>query len=270
MPELPDVELFKRYLDARALHQTIADVVVDDARVLDAVSPKALAVRLRGRHFLSSRRHGKHLFVELDRSGWLTLHFGMTGALAYFESMADEPRYDRVRFDFETGAHLAYTSMRMLGRVGLTDDADAFITREGLGLDALDEHLTVAAFTEALGKGRRSVKTALMDQTAIAGIGNIYSDEILFQAGLHPSTPVRALTTADVARLSEESRKVLETAVRLGAGSEQFLDRLPAGYLLPNRKEVAICPRCGDEIRTLKVSGRTAYYCTTCQPPQRA
>lgn len=266
MPELPDVELFKKYLDDRALHQTIVAVHVNDPRILASVSPQSLASRLIERQFQSSRRHGKHLLVCVDEDGWLTLHFGMTGGLQYVGSHDDEPSYARVLIDFENGRRLAYTSRRMLGRIGFAEDADTFIARQGLGPDALDGHLTPAAFEAALGEGRRSIKAALMDQAAIAGIGNIYSDEILFQAKLHPSTQVRDVSAREKARLFEESRKVLETAIRRNAGSEQFLERLPSGYLLRDRRDGAVCPRCGGRVRAIKLAGRTACYCPNCQP----
>jgi formamidopyrimidine-DNA glycosylase len=265
MPELPDVELFKRVLDRAALGRTIGRVTVRDARILAGVSPRELAARLEGTRLTSSRRHGKHLLAGLDGGGWLTLHFGMTGALVPFGAVEDEPPYERVRLDFTDGRHLAYTSVRMLGRVGLAEDADAFIEAEGLGPDALDPRFDLAAFTAALGGRKRSVKSALMDQAAMSGVGNIYSDEILFQARLHPGAPVDRLDAAQAHALFGTVKEVLRTAVKRGAGSEHFLDRLPAGYLLPQRKKGGRCPRCGAEIRTLKVSGRTGYYCPGCQ-----
>lgn len=265
MPELPDVELFKRHLDAYALGRPIARTSVADARILDGVSPQALAARLKGRRFVSSRRHGKHLLVRLDAAGWLALHFGMTGGLDWFEDGDDEPRFTRVRFDFEDGSHLAYTDRRLLGRIGLADDADQFIRDKALGPDALDARLDPELLARALGKGKRSIKAALMDQSVMAGVGNIYSDEILFHARIHPATTAAALGRERLRQLVWETRKVLETAIRHGAGSEQFLDRLPAGYLLPQRDKDGACPRCGSPIRTIKMSGRTSYYCPECQ-----
>lgn len=266
MPELPDVELFKRYLDANALHRTIAKVEVVDTRILHGISAAGFRSQLKGACVEVSRRHGKHLLARLDHGGWLTLHFGMTGGLECFDSAENTPRYARVFFTFADGVCLAYTSMRMLGRVGFAADEDAFLREEELGPDALDEALTPAVFAERLGKGRRGVKGALMDQTVIAGIGNIYSDEILFQARLHPSTPVSKLDDRTVQTLFKVSRRVLETAIRLGAGSEQFLEKLPDDYLLPHRAKDGVCPRCGGAIQMLKASGRTAYFCPACQP----
>jgi formamidopyrimidine-DNA glycosylase len=266
MPELPDVELYKRHLDRHALRQTIERVAVNDARILGEVPAPAFVARLSGNRFEATRRHGKHLLVRLSRDGWLTLHFGMTGSLVHFRDAADDPPYDRVRFDFAGGGHLAYVNRRMLGRVGLATDAEEFIQAEELGPDALDPSLDPAAFAKALAGRRRDVKSLLMDQTVLAGIGNIYADEILFQARLHPQTPVTSLNDRQRAELFRQIRQVLQTAIECGAGAEQFLERLPDEYLLPHRDKGGTCPRCGSPIATLKSGGRTSYYCPRCQP----
>ncbi|MGH6942955.1 MAG: Fpg/Nei family DNA glycosylase, partial [Geminicoccaceae bacterium] len=184
MPELPDVEIYKRHLDQTSLGRRIERVAVNDARILGKLAARTFAARLEGNRFEDTRRHGKHLLVRLARKGWLTLHFGMTGTLRFFEEEADDPKYDRVRFDFEDG-HLAYVNRRMLGRVGLADDAGAFIRAQDLGPDALDPAFDRKALERALAGRRRDLKTLLMDQAVVAGIGNIYADEILFQARLH-------------------------------------------------------------------------------------
>jgi formamidopyrimidine-DNA glycosylase len=264
MPELPDVELYKRHLDEHALHRKIVRVVVSDARILGDLAEATFVARLTGNRLEGSRRHGKHLLVRLARDGWLTMHFGMTGALRFVEPPGEEVPYARVRLDFERGS-LAYVNRRMLGRVGLADDADAFVRAEGLGPDALDPALDLAAFS-ALLDTRRDVKAVLMDQSLIAGIGNIYADEILFQARLHPKTPARSLDKAQRKALFEKMREVLQTAIERGAGAEQFLERLPKSYLLPQRHEGGVCPRCGGKLATLKAAGRTSYYCPRCQP----
>jgi formamidopyrimidine-DNA glycosylase len=106
----------------------------------------------------------------------------------------------------------------------------------------------------------------LMDNTLIAGIGNIYADEILFQARLHPKTAVTSLSDRQCAELFAQIKAVLKLAIECGAGAEQFLDRLPDHYLLPHRDKSGKCPRCGAAIATLKSGGRTSYFCPRCQP----
>ena len=119
MPELPDVEVFKHYLDSTALYQKISSAEVKNEKVLGDASARELERALGGKEFESTRRHGKYLLVELDGGGWLLLHFGMTGYLKYFKDMEDEPPHDRFLVTFDNGFHLAFDCQRMLGKVDL-------------------------------------------------------------------------------------------------------------------------------------------------------
>src|SRR5216117_3349777 len=142
MPELPDVETFKTYLDATSLHQRISGVDVRSAYVLKGVSARELERRLKGRCFESSRRHGKHLFVRTDGDLWLRLHFGMTGSLRYFKHEQRTPRHTRVLFVFANGHCLVFEDQRKFGEVGLLKDVDEFLKKRALGRDALDVSLS--------------------------------------------------------------------------------------------------------------------------------
>jgi formamidopyrimidine-DNA glycosylase len=265
MPELPDVEGFKRVLAKNALGKTINQVVVNDARILGKLPARTFVSRLNGAKLVEARRHGKHLMANVDRGGWLTLHFGMTGALQFVRKPDSEPPFTRVRLDFADDGSLAYINKRMIGRVGLVEDAADFITAEKLGPDALDRRVDFAAFSAAVLGIKRDVKAVLMDQQVIAGIGNIYSDEILFQARINPAERMDKLIPSQLKHLFLEMRKVLRTAIACGAGSEQFTDRLPTGSLLPERKKGGRCPRCRSGLKVFKLGGRTAYCCPRCQ-----
>jgi len=265
MPELPDVEGFKRILTRRALRKRIDRVVVSDARILGKLSKRAFGSRLQGARLVEVRRHGKHLLVRLDPGGWLTLHFGMTGALQFVNKSDGAPPFARVRLDFAHDGSLVYTNKRMIGRVGFAKDAADFIAAEKLGPDALDRRFDFDAFKAAMGGLKRDVKSALMDQQIIAGIGNIYSDEILFQARINPAARTDKFAPSQLKRLFADMRKVLKTAVSRGAGSEQSVERMPKGSLLPHRNKGGRCPRCRSPLKVFKVGGRTAYCCPTCQ-----
>jgi len=265
MPELPDVEGFKHALTRNALRKTIDRVVVSDARILGELSVPTFASRLEGARLVEARRHGKRLMAKLDRGGWLTLHFGMTGALQFVRTPDSEPSFTRVRFDFADDGSLAYTNKRMLGRVGWVEDAADFIAAEKLGPDALDKRFDFNAFRSAVSGSKRDVKSVLMDQEIMAGVGNIYSDEILFQARVDPAERMDKLAPSELERVFLETRKVLETAIARGAGSEQFTERMPEGSLLPERKKGGRCPRCRSPLKVFKVGGRTAYCCPQCQ-----
>ena len=250
MPELPDVERFKRLLSANALRKTIERVEVSDARILGKLSARTFASRLRGAKLVAALRHGKHLMARIDRGGWLTLHFGLTGALCFVRSRAEAPPFTRVRLDFAGEGSLAYTNKRMIGRVGLAADAGEFIVHERLGPDALDPLFDFAAFRAAVREVKRDVKSVLMDQEIIAGIGNIYSDEILFQARMNPAERIDRLAPGELKRLFRTMRAVL---------------RKEGGLLLPQRRKGGRCPRCGAPLRAFKLGGRTSYCCRRCQ-----
>jgi formamidopyrimidine-DNA glycosylase len=231
MPELPDVEGFKRVLAKNALGKTIIRVVVNDARILGKLPARTFVYRLNGAKLVEARRHGKHLMASVDRGGWLTLHFGMSGALQFVRKPDSEPPFTRVRLDFADNGSLAYTNKRMLGRVGLVKDAADFVTAEKLGPDALDRRLGFAAFRAAVFGIKRDVKAVLMDQRVIAGIGNIYSDEILFQARINPAERMDKLAPTQLKHLFLEmqERRALPP---LPSGPEGLQTRRPYSVLL--------------------------------------
>jgi formamidopyrimidine-DNA glycosylase len=259
MPELPDVETFKRYLDATSLHQRISGVDVRSAYVLKGVSARELERRLRGRCFESSRRHGKHLFVRTNGDLWLRLHFGMTGSLQYLKRREQAPKHTRVLFVFGNAHCLAFEDQRKFGEVGLLQDIDEFLKTRALGSDGLD--ISRSQFKEIFRKHRGAVKTILLNQKLIAGIGNIYADEILFHARIHPATHASALKDKTVAKLFRATRDILRKAIEAKAD----MDRMPKSWLLPHRSKGGKCPRCGRELKSATIGGRTAWFCARCQ-----
>jgi formamidopyrimidine-DNA glycosylase len=264
VPELPDVATFKRYVDSTALHQKIADVEVYRDQVLaEHTAADELKAELVGQRFVSARRHGKWLLLTLDDGRCLALHFGMTGFVKYFKKPEKEPEHDRLLIRFVNGYHLAYDSQRLLGAVALAEDADTFVEAKGLGPDVGAPDFDLEAFRALLAHRRGMVKSALMDQALMAGIGNVYSDEILFQAGIHPRTQVSNLDDDDLENLYAALQTVLETAIDSHADPAKF----PDDYLTPHRGPNTACPRCGAPLKQVDVSGRTAYYCPQDQPP---
>jgi formamidopyrimidine-DNA glycosylase len=260
MPELPDVEVFKRYLNSTSLHQKIESVEVRTGKILGVVSARKLQSTLKGQRFQSTLRRGKNLFVELDDGGWLLMHFGMTGRLKYFKDMGQDLPHDRFLISFENQYHLAFDCQRMFGKVDLIEDLEEFIREKKLGPDLLE--LDSVSFRERFEGRKGAVKSALMNQQVVAGVGNIYSDEILFQAYVHPGTEVERLDDAAFEKLFRETRRVLKAAIERGADPQ----KLPNSFLLSHRREGEKCPRGNGEIRKIKAAGRTAYYCPACQP----
>lgn len=260
MPELPDVQVFKEYIDATSLHQPIKEVQIPRKDILGEVSASSLRKHLRGRELESVRRHGKYLLVELDQDGWLVLHFGMTGELKYARS-GDPPDHTRLLLKFDDG-QLAYRCTRMLGKVDWTDDADRFVADQELGIDGLSDQLDLDTFRRLMEDKHGTIKSALMDQSTIAGIGNVYSDEILFQAKIRPDASVGDLDDDQIKTLHRELKRVLSAAIGARARPEE----MPSTFLLRCRNDSEPkCPRCGGSIETRKVSGRTSYFCPRCQ-----
>lgn len=248
MPELPEVEMFKRYFESHALGQTVTRVRVLDARIAGTRRLGDLA----GHSFRSARRHGKHLFVDAG-DVWLHIHFGMSGDLAYYTD--EPPRFARVVFDLQDGAHLAYDDMRLFGIVDLTPSPDAYIREHELGPDPLE--LNLRGFRALLAKRRGRIKALLLSQNIVAGIGNLYADEALFRSGIDPRRPVDRLSDGEVRSLFGNIRRILQEAIAFKSRGGDY----PGRYLVQHREEGERCPRCGGTIRRTVVAGRTTYYC---------
>lgn len=258
MPELPDVETFRRYLNATALHQRIERIRVRHTGVLEGISARRLQRALHGRAFDATGRHGKYMFVTTDQAPWLVLHFGMTGFLMY-EKDRDPGDHDRMLIDFDNGYSLAYVCSRLLGKVTLADSPEGFVQGTELGPDAMA--ITAEQFFSGLKNSRAAIKSCLMNQQRLAGVGNVYSDEILFQSRLSPTLEGKKLAQAPLDRLYRQMQRVLGMAVDRQADPA----KLPSSWLLPHRQEGEVCPRCSDTIQKMKISGRSAYWCPHCQ-----
>jgi len=225
MPELPDVEVFKQYLQSTALNQKIRRVRGVDENMLGDVTRAKLKSVLEKRGLVAADRIGKYLFSKTDRGDWLVLHFGMTGFLKYYKNEEEKPRHARMLLDFENGRHLAFDCRRKLGLIDIASDPQEFAAKKGLGIDALDK--------------------------------DIYADEILFQAGVDPRKKVTELSEVQLRRIFSKLKTVLPKAIRARADAE----RMPRTFLLPHREGDGICPVCGKALGRTKISGRTTYFC---------
>lgn len=258
MPELPDVEGFRAVLAEHGTGRRIVHVAVADAGVLRGVSAARLARAMRGRRIGDPERHGKWLITRTDGPS-LLLHFGMTGELHWAPSGEERHPYDRVMFAVR-GGELRFRDMRKLQGITLAerpDDVDRVLS--GLGPDALS--VGRKDFRHALGGGRRTVKAAMLDQSSIAGLGNLLADEICWRARVHPRRPVHQFQSAEWEHLHGQMRRVLRTAIPTG--------RVPPrrGWLTGNRDgEHPQCPRCRCDLARGRVAGRGTVWCPRCQP----
>ena len=255
MPELPEVELYCRYLARHALHQRIASVRVLDERILGVRKP-ALMRAMVGHELTRVRRHGKHLFADAGPS-WLHLHFGMSGDLYSYGDDAEQPRFARVVFEFENGARLAYDDMRLFGVVDITPNPDTFIAEHRLGPDPLDPTFRLPLFRQIASRRRGAVKALLMSQEIIAGMGNLYVDETLYRASVHPRRPVDKLSDAEVKSIFTCMRAILKEAIAFKSRGGDY----PGQWLTQHREEADACPMCRGTIQRTVVFGRTTYFC---------
>jgi formamidopyrimidine-DNA glycosylase len=257
VPELPDVEGFRRYLARHAQGRRITRVEVPDAVIVRNRTPQALGRTLKGARFAAPRRHGKWLIAPVGDVE-LLLHFGMTGELRWAGDDEGRGPHDRAIFVCE-GGELRYENMRRFGGLWLAaDDGERERVTGPLGPDAAD--IGRDEFEALLLKRRGAVKSALMDQRLLAGVGNLLSDEVLWRARIHPATPVRNLTP--------RRRRALYDALRAAVGESSRYGRVPHGerWLTRVRDDRdGRCPRCGTRLRRATIAGRTAVWCPRCQ-----
>ncbi len=260
VPELPDVEGFRRVLCEHAVGEPIAGIDVRDAGVIRQRCAGDFVRALIGRVFAEPARVGKWLLAPTD-GPMLLAHFGMTGSLVWArpDQALDGPedRYDRVVFDMGTGS-LIYRDQRKLRGLWLADTEDEIAAVLGRqGPDALG--LTGSRLSDRLQGHRRSLKAVLMDQSVIAGLGNMLSDEVLWRAGIHPVRQFASLDAEERPRFYQSLRAVLRASVKEA--------RIPRSkrWLSSERNPGGRCPRCHSELRTSRLAGRTSYWCPVCQ-----
>lgn len=258
MPELPDVELF-RNTAKKTLHKKVQEISFSDADRLLEVSPETLRKKLKGKQFTLTKREGKFLFIKINSGNNLGLHFGMTGLLRYLSNDEDRPEYSKMSILFDNDHMLHVISKRKLGKIFMAEDIDQYRKEEKLGRDAYE--LDKEEFVETMKEKRGYVKSALMDQSAISGIGNIYSDEILFQSGINPKKKMEKLSEDELGTLFQKMNHIIKLAIEKHADPSEF----PDSWLLSHRDEGAPCPGCSGEVKKAKLSGRGYYYCPDCQ-----
>ncbi|MGC8817631.1 MAG: bifunctional DNA-formamidopyrimidine glycosylase/DNA-(apurinic or apyrimidinic site) lyase [Candidatus Hadarchaeum sp.] len=268
MPELPEVETIKRELTARLLGRRFSSVEVRDEKILQGISPADFRRRLIGQRIDEIGRRGKYLLFQLSGSETLVIHLRMTGALLL--NPEEQERFTRIVFSFDDRTRLVFTDVRRFGVVYLVRDRLDVVGE--LGVEPLAAEFTPSVLAGLL-KGRRApIKAVLLDQTVIAGIGNMYADEALFLAGIHPMTPAGKLNPAQVRALHGAIRRVLARAIDSGGASVSTYRR-PSGEIGMAHFDFKVahcggkkCPRCRAEIRRVKVRNRSSYYCPKCQP----
>jgi formamidopyrimidine-DNA glycosylase len=261
MPELPEVETRLIYLRSTALGQQVRRVLVTAPNLIKSETARAFTRKLRERRFVGARRRGKYLIITLDDGRELILHFGMGGDLHYYPTARERPAYTRIEFIFASGLRLAFTCPRKICRVMLVDRVSEVPALREMGPEPESKHFSFAYIERLCEESPlRQIKPLLMDQRKIAGVGNIYADEILFSSGVRPDRCASSLSGEELRCLHRETRRVLRRAIKTAAD-----DEFPSDFLVSRDRGGAGCKRCGGPIERKKINGRTSHFCPTCQ-----
>ncbi len=273
MPELPEVETVRRGLAAQITGRTFTGIsFLEWPRTIEAPAPEELTRRIAGRRVVAVRRRAKLLLVALDNDEALTIHLRMTGQVTIAPHDAPRDRFERVALAFADGDELRFSDIRRFGRIALYD-RDALAARfRDLGPEPLGEDWARDDFVAALARRRTRLKPLLLDQSFLAGLGNIYVDESLFRAGLHPLTLAAEVTPSQAARLHATIREVLGEAIASGGTTfSNYRDAFGNEGDYFERRRVygrtdEPCPTCGTAIARIVVGGRGTHFCPDCQP----
>lgn len=281
MPELPEVETVRRGLDKLTIKQPIAGVEILLPRTVAA--PESLQDFEQGLTnvaIASWHRRGKYLLAELEDgstnpAGWLGVHLRMTGQLLWLEQNTPLQKHTRVRFLFQNKQELRFVDTRTFGKVWFVaphkEVASVITGLQKLGPEPFDQDFSLQYLTQQVTNRRRLIKTLLLDQSVVAGIGNIYADEALFKSGIRPETIAAKLKAKQISALHQAIIEVLQTSIDKGGTTfSDFLNLLGVSgnygdsALVYGRKELP-CHVCKTPIEKIKLGGRSSHFCPQCQ-----
>ncbi len=268
MPELPEVETIRNELSPWVVGQSFTTVTISDVKVVCGCSVKEVRRRLIGQKVDKLERRGKYLTFHLSNGNAMIIHLRMTGSLLI--DPEEDGRYVRAAFRLSNGHRFIFSDRRRLGKMWLVDDADVVVCK--LGPEPLDKSFTPNVLRQRLSRHHIPMKAALLDQCIVAGIGNMYADEALFAAGIHPLRKTDELSAKQVQTLHNSIRRILQAAIgNKGASVDTYvrpegeLGTAHFGFKVAHRGGEP-CPICGGTIERIVVQNRGAYFCPRCQP----
>ncbi|AXT84586.1 DNA-formamidopyrimidine glycosylase [Aeromicrobium sp. A1-2] len=279
MPELPEVEVVRLGIASHVVGRTITRVVVHDVRSVRRHPPGAtdFVNRLEGRTVVGAARRGKYLWLQLDHGDAVLCHLGMSGQFLISAAEADNPRHLRITLTLDDGRELRFADQRIFGGMAFSEDgAELPPEIAHIARDPLDPLFDPAEFAARLRKRQTGIKRAILDQTLISGVGNIYADEALWRTPLHYARNTRHLRTREVEGLLVHIGEVMLEALAQGGtsfdalyvnvnGNSGYFDRSLQAY----GQEDQPCERCGTPIRRDAFMNRSSFWCPTCQPRPR-
>lgn len=271
MPELPEVEYVARQMRETLVGSRIARTEVLWPRAVSGITPEEFIARLAGRRVIAVGRRAKYLVLTLDSGESVVIHRRMSGNLLLARADETAP-YTRVMFTLSNGRHLLFTDPRKFGRITVAapEELPALFSR--LGPEPLDADFTPDALAARLAGHARSIKALLLDQSVVAGLGNIYADEALFRARIHPLRSAATLTAEEIEALHAGIQETLRTGIEHGGttfGRHRGLYDEPGSnmeHIQVYRRTDQPCLRCGAPIARIRVAQRSTHFCPQCQP----
>ena len=273
MPELPEVETIKRILEPQLKGRQIVSVAVNNPQIIAYPETDIFSDALVGQTITSMSRRGKYLTIHFEGGGSLTIHLRMTGQLLITPADYPTEKHTHISAGLSDGMEIRYIDVRRFGRFWYlqADEADTVTGRSKLGIEPFDELLTADYLRSKLEKRKKPIKEMLHDQSIVAGIGNIYSDEILFSACIYPETKCSDLTAEQWKRLAKTIPEILLWGIEANEmTAEEYLAGMGKEYrntpfLKAYGHEDKPCPNCGSLFEKIIVGGRSSCYCPTCQ-----
>jgi formamidopyrimidine-DNA glycosylase len=267
MPELPEVETIRGDLEKDLIGLKIKDVKINVPKVIKDPAPEIFKKEIIGKEFKQILRRGKNLVIVLSAGKYLLIHLKMTGQLIY----GPQQPQARVCFILSDGNFLNFNDIRLFGSIRLVDDWEKAKGIAGLGPEPLEQKFTVQAFKEILARKKTKIKPLLMDQSFIAGIGNIYAQEALFRSGIHPQRPASSLKKEEIEILFTEIQEVLKEAIKYrGSSIDDYVDAKGKKGGFGERLQVygldgKSCYKCNTVINKIDLGGRGTCFCPKCQ-----
>lgn len=269
MPELPEVETYVRELEPLLAGRTVQGAEVHWPGTIAEPEASLFPELIRGRRFRRFGRRGKYMLLGLDSDETLIVHLRMTGELRVHPAGAPADKHTHVILQLDGGEALHYRDTRKFGRMWLVADAGAVVGK--LGPEPFGTQFTPQALAEALARRTANIKSLLLNQSIVAGVGNIYADEALFRAGIHPERPGGELTPEETARLQQAVRDVLQAGID-ARGSSFTSYAPPTGEKGAFQEQHQVfrrtgepCPHCGAPIRRIVLAQRSTHFCPHCQ-----
>jgi formamidopyrimidine-DNA glycosylase len=253
MPELPEVHTVTQILRKNTLGSTILKTQIFDDKIIRNVGPEKFILSTQGATIKDTYRRGKYLFIHLDNDLSILMHLGMTGDPFYHNDIDESVKHERFRWVFSNGVILSYVDMRKFSRILVLDDVEDYLKEIKLGPDALE--ISQIDFMALNRNSTRPIKSWLMDQKVMSGLGNLYVDEICFQSAIHPASITTKVPAKVWDLIFTKMKSILKTAVE----REAYYQEYPEGWFWQWRKEGEIGPG-GNPVLRIKIGGRSTFF----------